>query len=43
VELGNTVTFSGVINLNKDFGAGYKYDVIMEDAKATDVKSPNNL
>jgi hypothetical protein len=43
VEVGNTVTFKGIINLNKDFGAGYVYDVIMEEAKATDIKSPNKL
>jgi len=38
VQVGNTVTFQGIISINKDFGAGYKYDVIMEDAKAIDVK-----
>jgi hypothetical protein len=27
------VTFEGHINLNRDFGAGYVYDVIMEDAR----------
>jgi len=43
VQVGNTVTFKGTIYLNKDFGAGYKYDVIMEEAKATDIKSQNTL
>jgi hypothetical protein len=38
VAIGNTVTFTGIINLNKDFGAGYFYPVIMEDAKASDIK-----
>lgn len=38
VSEGNIVTFEGTIRLNKDFGAGYAYDVIMEDAKATEVK-----
>lgn len=33
VAVGEVATFEGVIHLNKDFGAGYKYDVIMEDAK----------
>jgi len=33
VEEGSTVTFEGVIRLDKDFGAGYAYDIIMEDAK----------
>jgi len=39
VEVGNTVTFTGIINLNKDFGAGYKYDVIMEEAKVSDIET----
>jgi hypothetical protein len=39
VEIGNTVTFTGIINLNKDFGYGYAYDVIMEDAKASDIEA----
>jgi len=38
VAVGNTVTFTGKISLNKDFGAGYFYKVIMEEAKATDIK-----
>ena len=29
------VTASGVLTTDKDFGAGYKYDVIMEDATVT--------
>ena len=33
VPVGTTVTMSGTIGLNRDFGAGYKYEVIMEDAK----------
>ena len=32
VNVGDVVTFEGKITLNKDFGAGYKYDVIMEEA-----------
>lgn len=32
VELDSTVTFEGVIAANKDFGAGYKYDAIVEEA-----------
>ncbi len=35
LKLGEVVTFEGVITLNKDFGAGYSYEVIMEDAKAS--------
>ncbi|BHH84557.1 DNA-binding protein [Desulforhopalus sp. 52FAK] len=32
VELDAVVTFEGVIIANKDFGAGYKYDAIVEEA-----------
>ena len=32
VNVGSTVTMEGLIVLNKDFGAGYKYDIIMEEA-----------
>jgi hypothetical protein len=38
LEVGKEVTFTGKITLNKDFGSGYYYDVIMEDAKASDIK-----
>ena len=31
--VGDVVTFEGKITLDKDFGAGYKYEVIMEEAK----------
>lgn len=33
VEVGKNVSFEGVISVNKDFGYGYKYDVILEEAK----------
>lgn len=33
VKVGDVVTFEGKIALNKDFGAGYTYGVIMEEAK----------
>jgi rRNA processing protein Gar1 len=33
VNVGDVVTFEGTIALNKDFGAGYAYEVIMEEAK----------
>lgn len=29
---GDTVTVTGTVVVNKDFGSGYKYDVILEDA-----------
>ncbi len=32
IPLGETVTLEGTIAVNKDFGAGYKYDYIMEGA-----------
>ena len=32
IPLGAVVSLEGRIALNKDFGAGYKYDLIMEDA-----------
>jgi hypothetical protein len=36
--VGTQATFKGIIALNKDFGSGYFYEVIMEQARATDVK-----
>lgn len=33
VEVGDIATFEGKITLKKDFGAGYFYEVIMEEAK----------
>ncbi|MHC5143233.1 MAG: hypothetical protein ACYSOY_06545 [Planctomycetota bacterium] len=33
VTLGDIVIFEGTIALNKDFGSGYSYEVLMEDAK----------
>lgn len=33
VPLGSTVTMTGTIALNRDFGAGYLYEVIMEGAR----------
>ena len=38
-EKGDEVTFKGTIILNKDFGAGYFYDVIMEDASMLNKKA----
>jgi starvation-inducible outer membrane lipoprotein len=32
IPLGSQVALKGKISLNKDFGAGYRYDVMMEDA-----------
>jgi hypothetical protein len=33
VNVGDVVTFEGKITLNKDFGSGYSYEVLMEQAK----------
>jgi hypothetical protein len=35
VNVGDTVLVSGVLNTDKDFGYGYQYAVIVEDAKIT--------
>lgn len=35
VKLGDTVIATGVVALNKDFGANYKYSVMLENAKVT--------
>ncbi|WP_242084878.1 hypothetical protein [Aestuariivivens sediminis] len=32
VRVGDVVTVEGKVTLNKDFGAGYKYDIIIENA-----------
>ena len=34
-KLGDTVLVTGKVSIKKDFGAGYKYAVILEDAKVT--------
>jgi hypothetical protein len=34
-KVGDTVLVSGKITQNKDFGAGYRYALILEDAKVT--------
>lgn len=35
VEVGNTVLVRGVLSIDRDFGFGYKYDLIIEDASVT--------
>jgi hypothetical protein len=32
VPVGHTVALEGLISTNRDFGAGYKYELLMEDA-----------
>ncbi len=39
VSVGAIATFEGIVAINKDFGAGYKYDLIMEEAIHTNKKS----
>lgn len=36
VEVGDIVTFEGKVSLNKDFGSGYSYEVIVEEAGRID-------
>jgi hypothetical protein len=42
-EVNDEVTFKGVISLKKDFGSGYSYEVIMEDAQLSTKKSGTQL
>lgn len=39
VSVGAIATFEGVVAIDKDFGAGYKYDLIIEEAIHTNKKS----
>ncbi len=41
-EVNDEVTFKGKITLNKDFGSGYFYEVIMEEAVLTDKATAHN-
>ena len=42
-ELGDIVTFEGKVSLNRDFGYGYSYDVLIEDAKILDLEKATSL
>ncbi len=35
VKVGDVLIFNGKVALNKDFGAGYKYDLILEEAQVS--------
>lgn len=35
VQVGDTILARGIVVTNKDYGYGYKYDVIIEEAKIT--------
>lgn len=37
VDLNDVATFEGIVVLDKDFGYGYAYDIIIEDAKLIEV------
>lgn len=43
VNVNDEVTFKGKITLDKDFGAGYFYDVIMEEAELVSSETTVNL
>ena len=38
VTEGNIATFEGIIALKKDFGSGYFYEIIMEEATPSEVE-----
>jgi len=38
VQVGSVATFKGTVALNMDFGHGYQYDILLEDAAQTDKK-----
>ena len=38
VKIDDIATFEGLVVLDKDFGAGYAYDLIIEEAKLLDIK-----
>jgi len=42
-KLGDIVTFEGKVSLNRDFGYGYSYDVLLEDAKILDLEKATSL
>ena len=43
VEVGDITTFEGKVILNKDFGYGYKYDVLLEDAELVEIEKATKL
>lgn len=42
-EIGELVTFEGIVILDKDFGYGYAYDVLIEDATLLDKEKATSL
>lgn len=43
VDLSDIATFEGTVVLDKDFGYGYKYDILIEDAKLLDVDHSKHM
>ena len=43
IQVNDEVVFKGVININKDFGSGYFYEVIMEEAKLINNPATNDV
>jgi len=43
VNNGDVVTFEGVVSLDKDFGYGYAYDILVEDAELLNVEKSTKL
>ena len=43
VEVGDIATFEGKVILNKDFGYGYAYDIILEDAELVEIEKATQL
>ena len=43
VKNGDVVTFEGVLNLDKDFGYGYVYEILVEDAKLIEVEESASM
>ena len=42
-KLGDIVTFEGKVSLNRDFGYGYSYDILIEDAKLLNLEKATSL
>lgn len=36
-QQGDIITYSGVLKLNRDFGMGYSYEILLEDAVSVDI------
>jgi starvation-inducible outer membrane lipoprotein len=43
VKTGNVVGFEGTIVLDKDFGYGYRYNIIMEEAAVVSTETPKKI